>query len=51
MESSNGESERNGDLGEENWTKFVCVEAGSVTKPVELKAREKWEGVQGIKQR
>jgi len=37
-----------GDLGEENWDKFICVEAGSVAKPVNLGPGESWEGSQGL---
>jgi len=36
------------DLGESNWHKFVCVEAGSVAKPIQLEPGKKWEGAQGI---
>src|SRR5581483_8743480 len=37
------------DLGEANWDKFVCVEAGSVAKPVQLEPGQKWQGEQGIR--
>ena len=37
-----------GDLGGENWDKFVCVEAGSVGEMVKLGKGETWEGSQGI---
>ena len=36
------------DLGEENWDRFICVEAGSVGQEVELEAGKTWEGSQGI---
>jgi len=36
------------DLGEENYRKFVCVEAGSVAEPVPLKAGQTWNGAQGL---
>jgi len=36
------------DLGEESFTHFVCVEAGSVVKPVTLQAGNTWEGAQGL---
>ena len=36
------------DLGEDNYSKFVCVEAGSVNEPVTLQAGGQWEGAQGL---
>jgi len=36
------------DLGSANSTQFVCVEAGTVNKPIQLPPKSTWEGVQGI---
>jgi glucose-6-phosphate 1-epimerase len=36
------------DLGEDNYPKFVCVEPGSVAKPVTLQPNATWQGAQGI---
>lgn len=36
------------DLGEEAFPKFVCVEAGQVTKPVKVAPGQTWEGGQVV---
>ena len=36
------------DLGEENYTKFVCVEAASVNEMITVEAGGKWEAAQGL---
>jgi glucose-6-phosphate 1-epimerase len=36
------------DLGEDNYPKFVCVEPGSVAKPVTLQPKSTWQAAQGI---
>ena len=36
------------DLGEDNYSSFVCVEAGSVNETVQLEAGAQWEGAQGL---
>jgi len=37
-----------GDLGEENYPYFVCVEAGTVAAPITLEAGQAWTGVQEL---
>jgi len=37
-----------GDLGEENYPKFVCVETGSVNEELTLQAGGQWEAAQGL---
>ncbi|CAF1336416.1 unnamed protein product [Didymodactylos carnosus] len=36
------------DIGEHNYSKFVCVEAGQVSKPVELNSKQTWNASQEI---
>ena len=36
------------DLGEDNYTRFVCVETGSVDDTLTLQAGAQWEGAQGL---
>ena len=36
------------DLGEDNYSRFVCVEAGSVNSTVSLPSGGHWEGAQGL---
>ena len=38
-----------GDMGENDWTRMVCVEVAKIGIPVDLKAGESWTGTQIIK--
>eukprot|EP01080_Neovahlkampfia_damariscottae_P010622 gene10622-3245_t len=38
-----------GDMGENDWTRMVCVEVASIGTPIQLKAGQSWTGSQIIK--